>query len=99
MPRPENQELYKQYKQLADATPGVHFVGRLATYKYYNMDQVTAQALSLFKKLKSARGIPTVKHGRTMVYPIYGSKVSRLTSVGDGMPSLELQDEPGTKLA
>ena len=40
MPRPENAELYKKYKALADATPGVHFVGRLATYKYYNMDQV-----------------------------------------------------------
>jgi UDP-galactopyranose mutase len=45
VPRPENAEIYKQYKALADATPGVHFVGRLATYKYYNMDQVVAQAL------------------------------------------------------
>ncbi|WP_018479182.1 UDP-galactopyranose mutase [Pontibacter roseus] len=51
VPRPENAALYNQYKKLADATPGVHFVGRLATYKYYNMDQVVAQALTLFKKL------------------------------------------------
>ncbi|HEY9734837.1 MAG TPA: UDP-galactopyranose mutase [Trichocoleus sp.] len=51
VPRPENAELYKKYKELADATPGVHFVGRLATYKYYNMDQVVAQALALFAKL------------------------------------------------
>ncbi|MGV3587620.1 MAG: hypothetical protein ACO1OF_11490, partial [Adhaeribacter sp.] len=29
----------------------VHFVGRLATYKYYNMDQVVAQALTLYKKI------------------------------------------------
>jgi UDP-galactopyranose mutase len=36
---------------LADATPGVHFVGRLATYKYYNMDQVTAQALTTYSKI------------------------------------------------
>ncbi len=53
IPREENKDLYKQYKVLAEATEGVHFVGRLATYKYYNMDQVVAQALSLFRKLSS----------------------------------------------
>jgi UDP-galactopyranose mutase len=52
VPRPENAALYKQYQALADATPGVHFVGRLATYKYYNMDQVVAQALTLYAKLR-----------------------------------------------
>ncbi|GAA6618843.1 UDP-galactopyranose mutase [Scytonema sp. NUACC26] len=51
VPRPENQEIYKQYKELADATPGVYFVGRLATYKYYNMDQCVAQALSVYKQI------------------------------------------------
>lgn len=51
VPRPENAELYRRYKQLADATPGVYFAGRLATYRYYNMDQVTAQALTLYAKL------------------------------------------------
>jgi len=51
IPRPENTELYKKYQALAQSTPGVHFVGRLATYKYYNMDQVVAQALSVFAKI------------------------------------------------
>ncbi|RTQ49329.1 UDP-galactopyranose mutase [Hymenobacter gummosus] len=51
IPKPENAELYNKYKKLADETPNVHFVGRLATYKYYNMDQVVAQALTLYKKL------------------------------------------------
>ncbi|WP_242039864.1 UDP-galactopyranose mutase [Anabaena sphaerica] len=51
VPRPENQEIYKQYKALADATPGVYFVGRLATYKYYNMDQCVGQALSVYKQI------------------------------------------------
>ena len=41
IPRPENAELYKKYERLAMATPNVWFVGRLATYRYYNMDQVT----------------------------------------------------------
>src|ERR1051326_4685945 len=40
VPRPENAELYARYKALAEVTSNVHFVGRLATYKYYNMDQI-----------------------------------------------------------
>ena len=51
VPRPENNEIYKKYQQLAEATPDVHFVGRLATYKYYNMDQVVAQALSVYARI------------------------------------------------
>ena len=51
VPRPENAELYEQYKALADATPGVYFVGRLATYRYYNMDQVVAQALKVYRNI------------------------------------------------
>src|SRR5206468_1182984 len=51
VPRPENAELYKKYHLLAGALPNVFFTGRLATYKYYNMDQVVAQSLTLYKKL------------------------------------------------
>ena len=51
VPRPENAEIYKKYKALADATPGVSFVGRLATYRYYNMDQVVAQALTTYTQI------------------------------------------------
>ncbi|MBW4421991.1 MAG: UDP-galactopyranose mutase [Myxacorys californica WJT36-NPBG1] len=57
VPRPENADLYKQYKALADKTPGVYFVGRLATYKYYNMDQVVAQALTIFKQIHSKESL------------------------------------------
>jgi len=51
IPRPENQELFKRYEALADATPGVTFVGRLATYRYYNMDQIVGQALATFRRM------------------------------------------------
>ncbi len=51
IPRPDNAALYKKYHALAAETPDVHFVGRLGTYRYYNMDQVVAQALTLFGKL------------------------------------------------
>lgn len=51
IPRAENASLYKRYQILALQMKDVYFVGRLATYKYYNMDQVVAQALSTFKKI------------------------------------------------
>jgi len=54
VPRPENQVLYKRYEALADATPGVWFAGRLATYRYYNMDQVVGQALATFARIEAA---------------------------------------------
>ncbi len=51
VPRQENAELYKKYQVLAAGMKRVHFTGRLATYKYYNMDQVVAQSLKLYKTL------------------------------------------------
>lgn len=60
VPRPENADLYQRYKALADATPKVHFAGRLATYRYYNMDQVVAQALTLYAKLSGAARLRAV---------------------------------------
>ena len=60
VPRPENAELYRRYEALANATPGVHFVGRLATYKYYNMDQVVAQALTLYARIAGVSRRQTV---------------------------------------
>ncbi len=55
VPRPENADLYKRYKALANETAGVYFVGRLATYKYYNMDQVVAQALVTFARIRGLK--------------------------------------------
>lgn len=71
VPRPENAELYKKYHLLAEALPNVYFTGRLATYKYYNMDQVIAQSLTLFKKISG-----TTKNER----PVNGQKLSTYES-------------------
>ena len=54
IPRPANAALYKLYEADAEATDNVTFVGRLATYRYYNMDQVVGQALATFKRLQEA---------------------------------------------
>jgi UDP-galactopyranose mutase len=53
VPRAENAAMYKRYQQLADAVEHVTFVGRLATYRYYNMDQVVAQALKAYEEIKA----------------------------------------------
>jgi UDP-galactopyranose mutase len=53
VPAPGNAALYKRYEALAAATPTTHFAGRLATYRYYNMDQVVAQALALYRRLRA----------------------------------------------
>jgi len=55
VPRPENASIYKRYEAEAEALSDVTFVGRLATYKYYNMDQVVGQALAAFKRLARPR--------------------------------------------
>jgi UDP-galactopyranose mutase len=47
VPRPENQELFQKYCALTAGERNVLFVGRLAQYRYYNMDQVVAASLKL----------------------------------------------------
>jgi UDP-galactopyranose mutase len=59
VPRPENADLYRRYRELAETTPDVFFAGRLATYKYYDMHQVVAQALSVFENIVATPiGVP-----------------------------------------
>ncbi len=52
IPKPECQKVYQKYKKEADKLNSVYFIGRLAQYKYLNMDQVVDEALSLFKKIQ-----------------------------------------------
>ncbi|PSC03606.1 UDP-galactopyranose mutase [Alsobacter soli] len=67
VPRPENAELYKRYEALAMSTPDVWFVGRLATYRYYNMDQVVGQALATFRRIEQA--VPRTGAGEAALAP------------------------------
>jgi UDP-galactopyranose mutase len=86
VPRPENQAIYKRYENLAHQTPKVHFLGRLATYKYFNMDQVAAQALALFKKLSATDRIAQTVQKSVLMPPV------RETSVVD-FESTEIRRE------
>jgi UDP-galactopyranose mutase len=51
VPTAANEALFKRYQALADDEPAVHFIGRLAQYRYYNMDQVVATSLQLAARL------------------------------------------------
>lgn len=48
----DSQELYKKYKVLADAVPGLYCCGRLADFKYYNIDQAIERALEVVEKIR-----------------------------------------------
>ncbi len=56
VPAPDSKALYERYAALAEKEAGVSFVGRLATYRYYNMDQVIGMALAEFERLKGRHG-------------------------------------------
>jgi len=51
VPRPDNESLFKRYSELAEQTKEVTFVGRLAEYRYYNMDQVVGAALKTAEQI------------------------------------------------
>ncbi|MGE0723122.1 MAG: UDP-galactopyranose mutase [Alphaproteobacteria bacterium] len=55
VPNPANAELYRRYRALADALPAVTFLGRLAQYRYWNMDQAVAAALAVADRLLDRR--------------------------------------------
>ncbi len=54
IPTPQTAALYHQYKALAETEPNTSFIGRLATYRYYNMDQVVGMALAEFNRVRNA---------------------------------------------
>ena len=72
IPRPENAELYEKYRALAAATKGVYFCGRLANYKYFNMDQVVGQALHMFRNIADDEGaaVATKKSVHAAALPV-----------------------------
>ena len=70
IPRPQNAELNSKYQALVDDTPGLYFVGRLASYKYYNMDQVVGQALTLYSKIAGRKRPKRVVRNRAVAEPV-----------------------------
>jgi len=52
VPNERNRQLYERYREMATTLPDIYFVGRLANYKYFNMDQAFRNALDVFSELE-----------------------------------------------
>ncbi|HZQ47691.1 MAG TPA: UDP-galactopyranose mutase [Verrucomicrobiae bacterium] len=55
VPAPDSRAIYQKYYDLGRQQTKVSFIGRLAAYRYYNMDQIIATALAEFERLKQMR--------------------------------------------
>lgn len=55
IPAPDSHALYDRYRLRAEAEANVTFVGRLGTYRYYNMDQVIGMALMEYEKIATKK--------------------------------------------
>ena len=77
IPKPDNALLYAQYRTLAENTEDILFVGRLATYKYYNMDQVVAQSLATFKQVQK-RHLKEIEQGKSVIMSVVKSVIKKV---------------------
>lgn len=68
VPGPESQALIERYRELADRETGVTFIGRLAQYRYLNMDQIVAGALHTFSQLAATGPSPSGPNKVTVGY-------------------------------
>jgi UDP-galactopyranose mutase len=75
VPQPTNASIYSQYRKLAESLPNVRFVGRLGTYRYYNMDQVVGQALTLYKNLMRAEAAKLEVEPIALPAPVSGREL------------------------
>jgi UDP-galactopyranose mutase len=57
VPTKTNRDLYTKYSELAKEAKGVHFVGRLASYKYFNMDQAVRNAIDYYNTYMKERSL------------------------------------------
>ena len=75
VPQSINASVYSQYRKLAESLPNVRFVGRLGTYRYYNMDQVVGQALTLYKNLMRVEAAKVEVEPVALPIPISGREL------------------------
>jgi UDP-galactopyranose mutase len=70
IPRPQNAALFARYEADGEALSNVTFVGRLANYRYYNMDQVVGQALAQHKRLRDSELPRTAASTRVLLHRV-----------------------------
>ena len=74
---------------MADARADVHFVGRLATYKYYNMDQIVAQALTQYGKIVGVKRQQAVQMSRSATANVSSIYIPKVNGNGHGKVATE----------
>jgi len=84
---PRNREIYSKYKEAADQLQGVYFVGRLANYKYFNMDEAFKNALELFEKLEQTAKAPVAQKPVTQT-PVPGPSLVKKSPQPVQMPAV-----------
>ena len=87
VPNPANADLYHRYRQLAERETKTTFVGRLANYRYFNMDQVVAQSLKTYRQLRP-----------TLVHPISSPNMVVPGRVSPTVSAATLSSKTGSKL-
>ena len=86
VPRAQNEALYKRYEALADKEADVTFVGRLAQYRYYNMDQCIGAALKASEDVL-AKLAQRLSSPKTYLIPPLGVPVAAAAIQGAGLAS------------
>ena len=79
VPNPVNKVLFEKYKAMSEKEPNVTFVGRLANYKYFNMDETIKNALELFDKDNSH--VPTIAYNTSVKDNSHVPTIDGTTSV------------------
>ncbi len=85
IPQAKNNELYAKYRAMASSLTNVHFAGRLGTYKYYNMDQVVAQALALSERLLCRGNVSLNSDSSGKTTALAGTREQNTTCSGEAM--------------
>ncbi len=62
VPDKKNLSLYEKYKELAGYEKDVHFIGRLANYKYVNMDEAIKNSLEFYEKFNKSIEVNSINN-------------------------------------
>ena len=88
VPNPENHALYKKYQELAkkeEKEKQVYFVGRLASYKYFNMDAAIDNALDMFNEIEGSPKQPDIEDGKASGDGKKKAKAGTASTVSDSI--------------
>ena len=90
VPTPKNKAMYAKYQRMAAQERGVSFVGRLANYKYFNMDESILNALEVFDADKDKPCSPTSMADVHIVTNVFNNNKEWVTELCSKMPGVRI---------